>query len=68
MNRSHSRTSHSFLKSVPRMPKDHKVVKVINGESYTFHEGYQSVERQLIKKMHKKKRRQAFKNELKGKL
>lgn len=64
MIRSHSRKSHSVLKSVPIMERDHKVTQIINGEEYSFHEGYNSIMRQEIKKMHRKKRRQFFKNEI----
>lgn len=64
MVRSHNRKSHSILKSVPRMERDHKVTQIINEEKYSFHEGYSSLMRQEIKKMHKKKRRQFFKNEI----
>ena len=46
------------------MERDHKVIKIINGEEYSFHEGYNSIMRQEIKRMHKKKRRQIFKSEL----
>jgi hypothetical protein len=65
---SHSRTSHSVLKSVPKMEKKHKVIKIFNGEEYRMYEGYGTESRGPIKKMHKKKRRQAFKNELRGEL
>jgi len=58
---SHNRRSHSALKSVPKMAQDNRVVVTFNDENYTLHTGYNSVARRVIKKMHKKKRRQLFK-------
>ena len=66
---SHSRTSHSILKSVPKMGKKVKVTKTFkDGTEVSFYEGYGTESRGPIKKMHKKKRRQAFKNELKAEI
>jgi len=58
------RSSHSALKSVPKMGELRKVKKVINGEVYMLPEGCGSGTRQVIKKMHKKKRRQFFLQEI----
>lgn len=66
MKRSTNGRAHSALKSVPKMEKDHKVTQILDGIAYTFHEGYNSVMRRLIKKRHKKKRRQYFRGELRG--
>lgn len=63
---SHSRTSHSVLKSVPKMEKKRKVTKTFkDGTECITYEGYGTESRVQIKKMHKKKRRQLFKTELK---
>lgn len=62
-----NRTSHSILKSVPKMEKKQKVTKTFkDGTEISIYEGYGTESRVQIKKMHKKKRRQSFKNELKG--
>ncbi len=61
---SHGTSAHSAYKSVPKMKK--KVKKTIHfkdGTEFDTYEGFGSVERQVFKKLHKKKRRQYFKNE-----
>lgn len=66
---SHNRTSHSVLKSVPKMENKRKVTHTFkDGTECTLYEGYGTESRRLIKKMHKKKRRQIFKNELKDEI
>ncbi len=63
MKRSHSRHSYPFDKRVPLMEKCYKVFyEGWNGEIHSRYEGYNSLSRQLIKKMHKKKQRQYDKN------
>jgi len=63
---SHNRSSHSCLKSIPKMESSHKVlINFRDGNSISIYEGYDSRSRQLLKKMHKKKRRQIFKADLK---
>jgi hypothetical protein len=52
---SHSRVSFPFDKRVPKMKK---CTKVVTDEGYIRYAGYDSLQRQLIKKMHKKKQRQ----------
>jgi hypothetical protein len=54
-NGSHSRSSHPFDKRVPKMEKTKREV---TEEGYVYYSGYDSQQRQLIKKMHKKKQRQ----------
>lgn len=60
----HSRISFPIHKSVPLMEADHKILREYNGEPYSIHVGFNSVQRKLFKKMHKKKRRQFFKKEI----
>lgn len=55
MNRSHSRHSHPFDKRVPKMERKYKVT-FESGSSMYF--GYGSVQRQIEKKMYKKKQRE----------
>jgi len=62
-NGSHSRHSHSAYKSVPKMRKKLKITKTFkDGTEITLYEGYGTETRSIIKRMHKKKRRQLFKN------
>jgi len=61
-----NRSSHSCFKSVPKMEKKKKVTLSFgDGTTLDSYVGYGSPARQEIKKMHKKKRRQIFKNDLK---
>ena len=61
---SHGTTAFSAYKSVPKMEKKRKVTLTFkDGTEVSMYRGYGSVERQCIKHLHKKKRRQYFKRE-----
>lgn len=63
---SHSRHSHSILKSVPLMPRKRlvEVTELENGQTWGYSIGFGSGARRALKEMHKKKRRQFFRREI----